>query len=127
MARPVVILYVCNENQCLGVRFVLSIAGYSVLVANSGKSALTNLRRHPVDLILADQLPRDTFEEILRNIKRFTRDVPIALLVPSRKASSKKDGLADMVLARDMKPPDLLAAVAQAVSRAKPPAPSADR
>ena len=119
MASPVVILYVCNENQSLGIRFILSIAGYSVLIANDGNSALDNLRRQPVDLVLADHsLSRDTIEELSRNIKRLKRDVPIALLVPSLKGRHNKNGSADMVLAREMDPQDLLVAIAEAVSKA---------
>ena len=119
MARPVVILYVCNENQSLGIRFILSIAGYSVVIANNRTSALENLRRHPVDLILADQaLSRDTVEDLSRNIKRLKREVPLALLVPSLKGRPNRIGVADMVLAREMDPQELLAAIADAVSKA---------
>jgi len=118
MAGPVVILYVCNENQVLGIRFILSIAGYSVLIANSSHSALENLRRHHVDLILADQsLPRDRFEELLRNIKELKRDLPIALLVPSLRGRHARNGRADIVLAKEMDPQDLLAAIAQALAK----------
>ena len=117
MASPLVILYVCEENQSLGIRFILSIAGYSVLVANNGPSAAENLRRQPVDLILADQsLPRDTFAELLRRSKELKQDAPIALLVSSLKGRHARNGI-DLVLTREMDPPELLAAIAQAVSR----------
>ena len=118
MANPAVILYVCNEKQSLGIRFILAIAGYSVLVADNGHSAAESLRRYPVSLILADHsIPRATVEELSRTSKRLKPEVPIALLVPSFKGHRARNGVGDMILAREMDPQDLLAAIAEALSK----------
>jgi CheY-like chemotaxis protein len=119
MADSILILYLCNEQQNLGIRFILSIAGYYVLTASTGNLALEILRRYPIDLILADEsLTGQTGAELAQKMKRLKPEIPIALLVPSLNAKHLRSSEADMLLAREMDPPKFLAAVAQAVSRA---------
>ena len=117
VANPTVILYVCNKQQSLGIRFILSIAGYYVLTASTANSALRALRRYPIDLVLAQQsIAGDIGDGLLHRIKSLKPDVPVALLVPSSKNRQPQNGAADMLLARDVDPPRFLAAVAQALS-----------
>ena len=112
------ILYVCNEHPSAGLRLILSIAGYSVLIAHNSASAMENLRRHPVDLILADHsLPREFLEQLSSCPDPIAEGVPVAVLVSSL-SDSARYGSADAVLAKEADPPEMLAAIARLVSKA---------
>lgn len=115
MAEPIVILHVCDEPQSLGIRFILSIAGYSVLVATNRDSALDQLRRHPIALVLADQALVTSDSRLAAEMKRLKPEVPMAVVVPSLSRNDPRSCMADVVVGKEAEPSDLLAAVAKAL------------
>ena len=116
MADSNVILYVCDKPHALGIRFILSIAGYSVLVATSG-SALKQLRRYPVALLLVDQALVTADAKLPQEMKRLKPDVPIAVLVGSLSGSPLRSSMADLLVAKETEPSQFLAAVTKALTR----------
>src|SRR5579863_4660615 len=98
MADTIVILYVCDKPQTLGIRFILSIAGYSVLVASNGSSALEQLRRHPIALVLADQSLVANDSALAPEMKRVKPEVPIAVVVPSLNGNPGRSSATDILV-----------------------------
>lgn len=77
MAR---ILVVDDEPDiCDLLREILSLAGYDVLVASDGDSAMTLLRKQPVDLILTDIFMPG--KEGIETIMELRRDFPTVKIV----------------------------------------------
>lgn len=77
MAR---ILVVDDEPDiCDLLREILSLAGYDVLVAFDGDSAMTLLRKQPVDLILTDIFMPG--KEGIETIMELRRDFPTVKIV----------------------------------------------
>lgn len=113
MADTIVILYVCDKPQGLGIRFILSIAGYSVLVATNRSSALEQLRRHPIALVLADQSLVANDSTLAAEMKRLKPEVPIAVVVPSLGGNAPRSSMADVLVAKEADPPEFLAAIAK--------------
>lgn len=116
MADTIVILYVCERPQTLGIRFILSIAGYSVLIATNSSSALEQLRRHQVSLVLADQSLVANDSVLPTEMKRLKPEVPIAVLVPSPNDSLECGGMADVLVAKEAEPTEFLAAISKALA-----------
>ncbi len=104
MADAIVILYVCDKPQTLGIRFILSIAGYSVLIATNSSSALEQLRRHPIALVLADQSLVANDSALAPEIKRLKPEVPIAVVVPSLNGDRPQSSVADVLVAKKQIP-----------------------
>ncbi len=117
MADSILILYVCAEPQSLGIRFILSIAGYAVLTATNGTSALKQLSRYPIALVLADQSLVAADATLPDEMKRLKPEVPIALVVPSCNGNGSRSGRWGFVVAKDTNPAELLATVAKALTR----------
>lgn len=117
MADTIVILYVSDKPQTLGIRFILSIAGYSVLIATNGSSALEQLRRLPIALILADQSLVANDPALSQEMKRAKPEVPIAVVVPSLNGDRPRSNMADVLVAKEADPAELLATVAKALTR----------
>lgn len=116
MADTIVVLYVCDKPQTLGIRFILSIAGYSVLIATNSNSALEQLRRHPIALVLADQSLVASDSALAAEMKRLKPEVPIAVVVPALNGAPRSN-LADVLVAKETDPQELLATVAKALTR----------
>lgn len=92
---------------------LLSIAGYEVLVAISGETALQMFRCQKVDLVIADHfLPDSTGAEITAAMKRLKPEVPVVLLTGAVDAPEGAEHV-DLVLTKGMDPPDFLAAIAK--------------
>lgn len=96
---------------------VIQEAGYSVVLANSADSALEQLQRLPVDLIISDvRMPnRDGFD-FCRSARELLKDeyVPIILLTGAADEFEIQKGLdsgADDFLKKPIRVPDLLAKV----------------
>lgn len=117
MADTIEILYVCDQPQALGIRFILSIAGYSVLMATNSGSALEQLRRHPIALVLADQSLVASDSALAPEMKRLKPDVPLAVLVSSLNGNAPRSRMADIVVAKETEPQELLALVAKALTK----------
>jgi CheY-like chemotaxis protein len=117
MAEPIVILYVCDEPRSLGIRFILSIAGYSVLTATNGSSALKHLRRYPIALILADQSLVANDTALAPQMKRLKPEVPLAVVVPELNGNGSRSTMADVLVAKEADPSEFLAAVAKALTK----------
>lgn len=77
-----VILCIDDDDLALRVRkLLLSSAGYDVLTASSGEAGLEILRRHPVNLVIADHfLSAKTGTEIAREMKELKPQVPILIV-----------------------------------------------
>ena len=118
---PAVILCVDDDPMGLAARrMLLSIAGYDVLIAITGETALQMFRRQKVDLVIADYfLPDSTGAEITAAMKQLKAEVPVILLTGEMDPPPGSDH-ADMVLTKGMDPPDFLATVAKLL---KPSAP----
>jgi CheY-like chemotaxis protein len=117
MEDPIVILHVCDEPQRLGIRFILSIAGYSVLLATNSSAALKQLSSCPVALVLVDQSFLTSDAMLPREMKQLKPNVPIAVVVPSLSRTPLRSSLGDLLLAKEVDPPELLATVAKALTR----------
>ena len=108
------------------VKLYLQHAGYEVLVAADGRSALESARRTPrPDLIVLDvMLPRVNGLEVCRTLREES-DVPIILLTARTTEDNKLEGLdlgADDYIAKPFSPRELAARV-RAVLRRSPTAP----
>lgn len=112
--RPAVILCVDDDPMGLAARrMLLSIAGYEVLIAITGETALQMFRCQRVDLVIADHfLPDSTGAEITAAMKQLKPEVPVVLLTGAMDPPQGSEN-ADLVLTKGMDPPDFLAAVAK--------------
>jgi signal transduction histidine kinase len=69
-----------QEETLASVRGLLEREGHRVLTASSGAEALDVLRGHDVHLIILDYfMPRMTGADVVREIRKFDRDVQIVL------------------------------------------------
>jgi two-component system NtrC family response regulator len=70
-----------DASQRRVMEYHLSEAGYSVCVAEDGRSALESFRLDPPDLVLTDMaMPRMDGMELLREIKRLNPEVPVIII-----------------------------------------------
>jgi CheY-like chemotaxis protein len=116
MADTIVILYVCDQPRTLGIRFILSIAGYSVLIATNRNSALEQLRRHPISLVLADQSIVANDSALAAKMKSLKPEVPIAIVVTSLSGNATGNGTADVLVAKETEPTEFLATISKALA-----------
>ncbi len=113
MSSPTVILCVNDEPNILMLRQVLlSIAGYKVLTATDGESAIRLLALDNVDLVIADYLlPGRTGGQLASAMKQLKPGVPIILYTGSEHVTDAID--ADLVLERGITPLEFLGAIAK--------------
>lgn len=118
LSNPIVVLCVDDEPTILMARrLILSIAGYQVLTAGNGDTALDLFRRHPVEMVITDHfLPDLTGAEIAAEMKRLRPEVPIVMLTGYAEVP-EASGCVDLVLIKGMQPPDFLDAVAKLAPR----------
>jgi len=94
---------------------LLSIAGYQVLTATDGESALQIFAQNHVDLVITDQLlPGRTGGQIASEMKRLRPEVPIILYTGLQDLPPGSEH-ADVILVKGMNPPEFLAAIAKLV------------
>ena len=78
------ILTVDDENRVLElIKDILSVNGYSVIMASSGKEAITKAKKHGPDLIIMDiMMPDLDGAKVVKLLKEDskTRDIPILFL-----------------------------------------------
>jgi DNA-binding response OmpR family regulator len=116
LPSPPVILCIDDEPTILTLRQVLlSIAGYQVLTATDGESALQIFAQNHVDLVITDQLlPGRTGGQIASEMKRLRPEVPIILYTGLQDLPPGSEH-ADVILVKGMNPPEFLAAIAKLV------------
>ena len=96
---------------------LLSIAGYQVLTATEGESALRIFTENHVDLVITDQLlPGRTGGQIASEMKRLRPDVPIILYTGLQDLPPGSEH-ADVILVKGINPPEFLAAIAKLVMK----------
>jgi DNA-binding response OmpR family regulator len=101
-------------------RLLLSIAGYTVLTADSGEIALRLFNCNQVDLVLTDHLLPDlTGAQLASEMKRRKPEVPIVLLT-GLAAPPSEFAYADLLLTKGTTPPEFLAAIATLLSKKQP-------
>jgi len=117
-----------EEDIATLMRDFLEAAGYTVLTASDGSSALDTLASAPVDCVLLDvMMPGITGFEVLRRIRE-TRDVPVLFLSAKQEDSDKIRGLglgADDYIVKSATPGEVVArvkAVLRRTSRSEAPA-----
>ncbi len=118
-----VLVILCVDDEQTGLtarRLLLSIAGYTVLTASSGTSALRLFNCNHVDLVITDHLlPDFTGAELARHMKQRKPEVPIALLTGLVDPPPGSES-ADLLLTKGMMPQQFLAEVAKLISKAEP-------
>jgi CheY-like chemotaxis protein len=121
LSSPTVILCVDDEPTVLALRQVLlSIAGYKVLSATNGESALRLFTLNHVDLVITDQLlPGRSGGQVASEMKRLKPEVPIILYTGLLELPPGAEH-ADLVLVKGMTPPQFLGAIAELVAKSRP-------
>ena len=70
-----------DEDMRENLRRILTLAGYQVHLARDGSEAITVLQTEPFHLVLTDLvMPRMGGLELLREIRRRERDLPVVFL-----------------------------------------------
>lgn len=119
--QPTVLVVDDEEDIVTLMRDFLEAAGYTVLTAHDGPTALDLLRREPVDCLLLDvMMPGISGFEVLRRIRE-TRDVPVLFLSAKQEDSDKIRGLglgADDYIVKSATPGEVVARVKAVLRRA---------
>ena len=118
LSSPTVILCVDDEPTILTLRQVLlSIAGYKVLTATNGESAMRLFTLNHVDLVITDQLlPGHSGGQLASEMKRLKPDVPIILYTGLEELPPGSEH-ANVILVKGLTPPEFLGAIAKLVAK----------
>ena len=101
-------------------RLLLSVAGYTVLTATSGSTALRLFSRNHIDLVITDHLlPDFTGAELTFRMKQLKPEIPIVLLTGLLDPPPGFEH-ADLLIAKGMMPAEFLAEIANVLSKAHP-------
>jgi len=121
LCSPTVILCIDDEPTILSLRqLLLSTAGYKVLTATNGESALRIFTLNHVDLVITDQLlPGRTGGQIASEMKRLKPEVPVILYTGLQEPPPGAEHV-DVILIKGMNPPEFLAAIATLVAKSHP-------
>jgi DNA-binding response OmpR family regulator len=121
LSSPTVILCIDDEPTVLMLRQVLlSIAGYKVLTATNGESAMRLFTLNHVDLVITDQLlPGRSGGQVASEMKRLKPEVPIILYIGLLELPPGAEH-ADLVMVKGMPPPEFLGAIAALVAKSRP-------
>jgi DNA-binding response OmpR family regulator len=115
-------LILCVDDEPTGLtarRLLLSIAGYTVLTAPSGTSALRLFACNNVQLVITDHLlPDQTGAELVSEMKRIKPEVPVVLLTGLVDLPPGFEQ-ADLFLTKGMTPQEFLAEIAKLLSKAQ--------
>ncbi len=109
------------------ITFKLKNSGFEVLVAANGAEALEQLKKSPVDLVLADlMMPVMSGTEFLVAVKKddLTKDIPVVILTAKTLENEVVEGLslgADDYIKKPFSPTELLARVRNVLARTKRP------
>ena len=109
------VLIVDDEPKIVQIaRDYLENAGFTVLAANSGETALVSIRNHTIDLIVLDLgLPDMDGLDVCRKVRR-NSNVPIVMLTARDEEADKLVGLelgADDYVTKPFSPKELVARV----------------
>lgn len=118
MSNTSVILCVDDEPAGLTARrLLLSIAGYTVLTAASGRGALKLLSCNHVDLVITDHLLPDlTGADLASEMKRLKPEVQIVLLTGLVELPPGYEHV-DLLLTKGMTPPEFLDQIAKVLAK----------
>ena len=118
-----VLVILCVDDEQTGLtarRLLLSIAGYTVLTATSGTTALRLFNCNHVDLVITDHLLPDFMgAELVRHMKQSKPEIPVVLLTGLVDPPSGFEH-ADLLLTKGLMPQEFLAEVAKLLSKAEP-------
>ncbi|MCC7011858.1 MAG: response regulator transcription factor [Planctomycetes bacterium] len=93
MARVRVLVVEDEEAMAVGLEYALVREGYEVAVARDGAAALEALRKSAPDLVLLDvMLPRRSGFDVLAQLRRDGREVPVILLTAKNQEVDKLHG-----------------------------------
>jgi CheY-like chemotaxis protein len=110
----------CVDDEPTGLmarRLLLSVAGYKVLIADSGNAALKLFRCNDVDVVITDHLlPDVTGAELTSEMKRIKPEVPIILLTGLIDLPPGYEQ-ANLVLTKCITPPQFLSEIAKLLSK----------
>jgi len=104
-------------------RLLLSIAGYTVLTANSANAAMKLFRCNRVDVVITDHLLPDlTGAELVSRMKQLKPEVRTVLLTGLVDLPAGYE-LVDLVLTKCITPPQFLAEIAKLIAKVPPDKP----
>jgi len=106
-------------------RLILSVAGYTVLTAESAGVALKLFRCNRVDVVITDHLLPDlTGAELVSQIKELKPEVPVVLFTGLVDLPPGYE-MADRILTKGMTPQQFLSEIAKLVAKAPADKPEA--
>jgi CheY-like chemotaxis protein len=112
----------CVDDEPIGLmarRLILSVAGYTVLTAESGRAALKLFRHNHVDAVITDHLLSDfPGSEMVSEMKQLKPEVPIVLLTGLVDLPPGYEQ-ADLVLTKGITPPQFLTEIARLLSKTR--------
>ena len=116
----------CVDDEPMGLmarRLILSVAGYTVLTAESGRAALKLFRSSRVDVVITDHLLPDLIgSELVCEMKGLKPEVPVVLFTGLADLPSGYE-LADMILTKGITPQRFLSEIAKLIAKAPPDKP----
>jgi DNA-binding response OmpR family regulator len=126
--RPTLLIVEDDPAIREGLELTLGLEGYQTLAVNDGDQALMRLTRERVDLVLLDvMLPGRNGFEVLREIRKGRRDLPVILLTARTDEADKVLGLelgADDYVTKPFGLAELRARIRVALRRTAPAAPA---
>lgn len=93
MTKPRILVVEDEESMLAGLEYALAREGYEVALARDGAAALQELRARAPDLVLLDvMLPRRSGFDVLGQLRREGRQVPVILLTAKSQEIDKVHG-----------------------------------
>ena len=91
---PMVLVVEDDDSILAGLQYALESEGYQVTVARDGRSALEHLNTSGADLVLLDvMLPGRSGFEVLEELRKNGRELPVILLTARDQEADKVRGL----------------------------------
>lgn len=118
-------ILICDDNETVHqtLQLYLQEAGYQILSAYDGLSALEMVQKHPVSLVILDiMMPKLFGTEVCRQIRK-TSDIPIIILSAKGDESDRIVGLelgADDYVTKPFSPKEVVTRVKTILRRTQP-------